>query len=97
MRSRSPFSPRQALFGVLVASGLGAGCDGPCRTLNERICGCNPSPLERNACLDRLDLNARNREVTVAEEEQCEVLLETCTCAALDQGRDALCGLSSSP
>jgi hypothetical protein len=81
-------------LGLLFCASALFACDGPCRTLNERICGCNPTPRERNACLDRLDLNARNRTVTIEEEEQCEALLDTCNCAALDQGRDDLCGLS---
>lgn len=82
------------LLGLLLCAGALSACDGPCRMLNERICGCNPTTLERNACLDRLDLNARNRTVTVEEEARCEELLDTCSCAALDQNQDELCGLS---
>ncbi|MEM1025516.1 MAG: hypothetical protein AAF627_13770 [Myxococcota bacterium] len=81
-------------LGLLLCAGTLIACDGPCRTLNERICGCETTTLERNACLDLLDLNARNRTVTVEEEEQCEALLETCTCAALDQNQPELCGIS---
>ncbi len=86
----------KALVALVLPLAL-VGCDGPCRVLAERVCECtSPSPNEQNACLLRLDTN-EDRDPTDAEEENCDRLLDTCSCAALQQGRLEACGVSPLP
>lgn len=80
--------------GVLALGALGAsGCSGPCQTLAEMVCNCEPSRREQDSCLIRLDQNL-DRSVTAEEEALCEEQLETCTCDALAQDDFAACGLA---
>lgn len=83
---------------LLVAGSLSglSGCQGPCRTLAEQICRCSASPREQSACEVRIDSNDTGG-LSAQQEEQCDALLETCTCEALQLGQRHLCGLSELP
>ncbi len=85
------------IVGFLGVLGLGTGCEGPCRTLAQRICECSASPNEQRACEIRVDNNANGRQPTSADEETCEDLLDSCSCRALELGERHLCGLTDDP
>lgn len=94
--------PRRAgprLLAVLLASVVlgAAGCDGPCRSLAERVCECEPNIRLRNACQQEIDANGNVRQPTSEEDDRCIELLETCTCQALERQDFAACGLTKPP
>lgn len=72
-------------------------CNGPCQSLAERICSCEPNQAEEQGCL--LEVSAAMGRVapTIAEEEACEAILDDpdgCTCEALEREDFEACGLS---
>jgi hypothetical protein len=83
-----------ALFGL-------AGCKGACRQLSEKLCDCNLSSLEREACVRRVINDEALIEPTAENEATCQGLLDEtdpakqCTCDnyQTDQGKQA-CGLA---
>lgn len=70
------------------------GCDGPCRQLADRICGCETYVIERSACLQEVDSNGNVRQPSPEEDDRCVDLLDTCTCDALEREDFAACGLA---
>ena len=70
------------------------GCDGPCRSLAQRICECETNARERAACVQEIDSNGNVRQPTAEEDERCSELLETCECEALEREDFAACGLT---
>ena len=70
-------------------------CDDACRQLADAICACELNALQQNACTQRV--KATEIEITTEDEEVCSALLETCTCAALEDARYDACGLATSP
>jgi hypothetical protein len=85
---------------LLAALGLAlvaTGCEDACRQLANQICRCSASPREQSACEVRLDSNARGRSPTTEEQEQCEALLDICSCEDLQLGQRQACGLTELP
>lgn len=84
----------ELLLGLTLLAGIfGAGCTGPCRSLAEQICSCEPNDVEQQACVVRIDA-VSDRTVSEAEANRCDQLLETCTCEALARDDFAACGLT---
>jgi hypothetical protein len=80
-------------FCAVVIVFLPAACSNPCEDLAERICSCELTAVERQACrADRI--TSRNVEVSANDEEVCAVALDTCTCAALDQNQLDACAFA---
>jgi hypothetical protein len=83
---------------ALAALGLGAGCLDPCRQLAERICSCELTEAQREACREERieqqsdDPLGRGVETTTEEQEACSAALETCTCDAIDAHEANKCG-----
>jgi hypothetical protein len=68
-------------------------CSNPCKDLAERICACEKTQLERQACrADRI--TSQERTIDDADAEVCSAALDTCTCQSLDENRLADCGFS---
>lgn len=88
--------PLRALAAALLSVGLlgTSACDGPCRTLAERICACEFNASEQAACLLEIDSNGNVRMPTAEEDEACMVFLDSCTCEALAAENFAACGLT---
>jgi hypothetical protein len=80
-----------------LAVGAIAGCQGPCTTLAEQICACEPNRALENSCLQTVRAAMNQREVSVAEAAVCEQKLDTCTCEALEDGDLVACGLAKAP
>lgn len=74
---------------------LVSSCDDPCVDLAKKICRCSETQTEQQACIQRVDADAGEREASAEEQEVCADLIDTCTCKALAQGELAACGLTS--
>ncbi|MEL6187562.1 MAG: hypothetical protein AAFU79_23330 [Myxococcota bacterium] len=83
---------------ALAAVALGllgtAACDGPCRTLAERVCTCEFNAREQASCFQEIDTNGNVRMPTPEEDEACMAFLDSCTCEALEAEQFAACGLT---
>lgn len=77
---------------TFVVSLLAAGCDGPCTNLAEMICACEPNDVLERACL--LNVERATRDPIEGEDAQCEELMKTCTCDALERNDFEACGLT---
>lgn len=83
------------LAGAALAAAL-AGCDGPCQTLSERICSCEPNSTEQQSCLLKVQIRG-DTPVTIEEEARCSELLDSCSCEALADNDYLACGIFSEP
>lgn len=89
---RSSLSAVLAGFCCLAAATLVA-CDGPCESLAEKICSCEPNEVEKRGCLEQVRV-AMQRAATTAETNACSEALDTCDCEVLEREEYRLCGLS---
>jgi hypothetical protein len=93
---RSVFVYRTILSAMTVAIAFAAfasaGCSGPCEQLADQICACSANTPEENACIEQV--RAAQREVTDAESQRCDTLLDSCTCDALEREDLSACGLA---
>lgn len=77
---------------VLILSATTVACDGPCRSLAEQICSCEANETREILCLNRVDNSVREPQEN--DNAECEALLRTCTCDAIDRGDFKACGLT---
>ena len=77
------------LLALLIAS-----CSGPCESLAERICSCEPNSIEESGCLEQVRSEMDRVTPTAGQEELCDSLLDGCDCEALEREDFAACGLS---
>ena len=96
--SRGRRARRSAPLAIL-SLGLSAflfACDGPCESLADRICSCEPNNTEERGCLEQVKstMALPGSAPTTAELERCEVLLDTCDCEALEREDYQACGLT---
>lgn len=99
---RLPFLRRvqsgQTLLPWALGLGLvmlaGVGCNGPCESLAERICSCEPNNLEEQGCIEEVRITMGLYSPTPAELDACSAALDTCDCEALEREDLAACGLS---
>lgn len=85
----------EAAVAALLVAGL-AGCDGPCQTLAERICSCEPNSTEEQSCLLKVQIRG-DTPLTTEEEMRCSELLDACSCEALADEDYLACGIYSTP
>jgi hypothetical protein len=71
---------------------VGSGCDDACSSLNRTICDCEPTDARKDSCNQRR--SSTSASPTDADTERCEMLIDTCTCDALADGRLDACGLA---
>lgn len=90
----APLLSSRALTALLLIALGASACDGPCRSLAERICNCEFNAVERGACLREIDSNGNVRQPTSEEDEACMAFLDTCTCEALEREDNVACGLT---
>ena len=85
---------RACLAALLLAFAL-AGCKGNCRQLSERLCDCQPSQTDKDACLQRASSEESRIGPTAEQEQVCGQLLATCDCHTINtaEGKRA-CGLA---
>lgn len=83
-----------SLSSVLLFANLA--CQGPCRTLAERICSCEPNVRAEQSCIQEINQAGQqaNRMPGTEEDAVCSELLDSCDCAALQRQDFAACGLS---
>ena len=79
---------------ALFCVGVLAACDDACSDLSERICSCEATQNSQRACLQRLDQRSADRNPTAQDLEQCNALIDTCSCEQLADGNYAACGLA---
>jgi len=74
---------------------LGAACSSPCEELAAKICACEETRSDRDACERRASQQEDVANPSDADQERCERLVETCDCNLLDTaaGKRA-CGLA---
>ena len=81
-----------------VALGLmalvAAGCGDPCVDLSHKICRCEPNDIEQRACMQRVDNDAATRKTNEKQRNECNQLIDTCSCSKLAEGDLAACGLA---
>jgi hypothetical protein len=77
------------LLALLLAS-----CNGPCESLAERICSCEPNAIEEAACVEQVRAEMENLVPSGLEEETCDALLDGCTCEAIEAEQFDRCGIS---
>ncbi len=91
------WSPRlRLLFFITAVSGSIASCASPCRELADQICDCEPTELERLACVQRVENAEAETVVSDAQMQVCSDLLASgdCTCDGLANSELAACGLA---
>ena len=69
-------------------------CEGPCVALAKDVCRCLASETEQKTCIQNVENEAGESELSADEEKVCEALLETCTCNAIENKEYALCGMA---
>lgn len=79
-----------AITGVFLASG----CGNACEELARKRCECERTEIDQRSCKRHVDDEASNIDVTTAEKEVCENLLDQCTCEKLAAGDLQACGLA---
>jgi hypothetical protein len=78
---------------ALTALWHSTGCQNACATLADRICDCELTTGERQACrTDRISNQTSSVTVSSSDEAFCEKKLDTCTCDALDNNDLDACG-----
>ena len=82
------------MLAALALSAALAGCNGPCQTLADRICACEPNRTEEQSCQLTVQMRS-NLPVSQAEAQVCSDLLDTCDCDALAREDYAACGLAN--
>lgn len=83
---------------ALLGLALGASaCGSACGQLARKICNCQETRAEEDACKLATDSAKRNFEPSDAEENACQKILDSgdCTCEALAAGDLAACGLAN--
>ena len=87
-------------LGALLASVAISSCNGPCESLAERICSCEPNSTEEAGCLEQVRSEMDRLAPTEGQNAACEALLDVpedeggCSCDALEMEDFAACGLS---
>lgn len=83
---------------VLGAPGCSVNYFDPCQRLAYRICSCEETQSQRQACEQDRIQNPTNDPQTpdevAAASDVCTEALATCTCEALDANRTDLCGFT---
>ena len=77
------------LFALLLAS-----CNGPCETLAEKICSCEPNVTEEAGCIEQVRSEMERFVPSDPEEQICSDLLDGCDCEAIEAEEFHKCGLS---
>ena len=87
---------------IAAVAALLSACTDPCIALGEKLCECEglegASSYQVDSCKTTLSNEAARVEITEADQERCEQLLDGCSCEALDtpEGKQA-CGLARAP
>jgi hypothetical protein len=84
------------LAGSLLGGGLcmGTSCLNPCEQLAQKICSCESTESERQACTRQAKIQQDQRQIDNDDRLFCQKTLGTCECRALAEGRLEVCGLS---
>ncbi len=80
-----------ALAGVAVSA---SACGNACEALAKEICRCGRTQNEQDACIQRVNSDTSVPTPNDAQKQECERLLDECTCDKLGQGDLAACGLA---
>lgn len=78
----------------VVVFGMGNNCFNPCQQLADKICACQPTEAERQACTREAQTQADQRTLSNDDRLFCQQAWRTCECRALEEGRLEQCGLS---
>lgn len=68
-------------------------CDDACQALADKICECEPNRAAELSCENAVKASSI-RTPTAQEIEVCELRLDTCTCAALEDQDLLACGFA---
>lgn len=82
--------------GFILGAGLcmGSSCLNPCQQLAQKICSCEPTTAEQQACTRQAQLQQDQRTLTNEDRLYCQQTLVNCECRALKEGKLEVCGLS---
>lgn len=73
---------------------MGSSCLNPCEQLADKICSCEPTEAERQACKRQASIQKDQREIRNEDRIECQKFMTTCQCRALEEGKLEACGLS---
>ena len=79
---------------LVCGAAMGTSCLNPCEQLAEKICGCEATELERQACKRQAKIQQDQRQLGNEDRLLCQQLLASCECRALKEGKLEVCGLS---
>ncbi|MCK5688840.1 hypothetical protein KAI87_06195, partial [Myxococcota bacterium] len=69
---------------LILFSAVLPSCTGPCKALAEMQCECDENEATRNSCLQQVDTKSEEVDPTDQEKEECEELMDSCTCEKLE-------------
>ena len=87
----------KAFMVVLMAAVLMStafGCTKPCVELAQMICGCQPTQNMQAICYATF-VSGNPVDISDADQNTCSSLLNTCSCAQLEVGNLAACGIAN--
>ena len=90
---------RALLTAAIVVAGLQltAACGDACTDLARKICRCERTQNDQNACISRVTSDTSVGSATDDEIRECRRLNDTCNCTELAEGRIWSCGLAKTP
>jgi hypothetical protein len=69
-----------------------AACSDPCVELARKVCRCERSETEQQACIQRID--SVEERTSEKDRDCCALLLDRCNCNKLADGDLAACGIA---
>jgi len=89
-------STRLLAAALLAATALFAGaCSSDCEELAEKICACEPTRTQVDACKRRAAERESKTDPGASAQERCASLVDSCNCHALGTAAgDRACGLA---
>ncbi len=73
---------------------MGSSCLNPCQQLADKICSCEATEADKQACRRQVQTQQANYQPTNPQRIECQQMLTQCECRALKEGNLKACGLS---
>ena len=72
----------------------GSSCLDPCRQVADKVCSCEATEPDKQACRRQVEVQAAQRPPKPEQRVQCQRFMTTCECRELRAGNLAACGLA---
>lgn len=73
---------------------MGSSCLNPCQQLADKICSCESTEAEKQACRRQVQTQQNNYTLKNEQRLECQRMLTRCECRELKAGNLEICGLS---